>query len=79
MQMVPNREEVSFENQCFLKLLHNARKLVNKHYQVPLPLKNPNLCSPDNTCQVIKRLMNLERNFAKNPSFFEHYKIFIEM
>ena len=48
------------------------------HYQVLFLFKNPDVCFPDNKGQVMKRLKHLERKFAKNPSFFEHYKIFIE-
>ena len=77
-KVVSNLEEVSFENHHFLKLLDNGTKLVNGYYQVPLPFKNPNVCFLDNKGQGMKRLKHLERLFAKNPSFFEHYKIFIE-
>ena len=77
-QMVSKLEVVSFEDQHFLKLLNNGTKLVNGHYQVSLPFKSPDVCFPDNKGQVMKRGKHLERKFGKNPSFFEHYKIFIE-
>ena len=51
---------------------------MNRHYQLPLPFKNPGVCFPDNKGQVMKRLKHLERKFARTPFFFEHYKIFME-
>ena len=69
--MVPNLTEVSFGDQHFLKLLDKSSRLLNGHWQVPLPFKNPDVCFPNNKVQVIKSLKYLERNF-------EHYKIFIE-
>ena len=67
--MVLNLKETSFENQHFLKLLDNGTKLVNGHYKAPLPVKKPNVHSPDNKGQLMKRLKHLERKSAKN-SFF---------
>ena len=72
--MVSNLEEVSFEDQLFMNALDNGTKLVNGHYQVPLPFKNSDLCFPDNKGRVIKRLKHLERKLAGSHPFLSIIK-----
>ena len=34
-------KEISFENRKLLKMMNENSRKVGKHYEVPLPLKNP--------------------------------------
>ena len=62
-------EEISFEDREFLKMNENSRK-VGKHYELPLPLKNPVTKLPNNRYLAEKRLLILKKRFLKDPDFF---------
>ena len=55
----------------------NSRK-VGKHYELPLPLKNPVTKLPNNRYLAEKRLLILKKRFLKDPDFFSDYKGFVE-
>ena len=70
-------DEISFEDREFLKMNENSRK-VGKHYELPLPLKNPVTKLPNNRYLAEKRLLILKKRFLKDPDFFSDYKGFVE-
>ena len=73
-----NIEEMSYEDQKFLKLMdENARK-IGKHYQLPLPFRDKTKIFPNTRKLAEKRLGYLQRRFMNNITFFEDYKRFIE-
>ena len=72
-QMVQNFEEISFKEKK-----DGATKWVNGNYWVPLPFKNPYTCFPDNKGQVMRRIKDSERKFARTSSFFEQYETLVE-
>ena len=70
--------EISFEDKEFLKMMiENSRKFW-KHYEVPLPLKNPATKLPNNRYLAEKRLLSLKKRFLKDPNFFSDYNGFVE-
>ena len=71
-------QEISVEDKKFLKMMNEGLKKVGKHYQLPLPLKAPELKLPYNKSMAMKRLWCLKKKFGKNHQFFLHYKTFIE-
>ena len=74
-----NIEEMSYEDQKFLKLMdENARK-IGKNYQLPLPFRDKTKIFPNNRKVAEKRLGYLQRRFMKNTTFFEDYKRFIDL
>ena len=66
-----NIEEMSYEDQKFLKLTdENARK-IGKHYQLPLPFRDKTNIFPNNRKVAKKKRGYLQRRFMKNTTFFE--------
>ena len=52
-------------------------KFVDGHYQLPLPLKDPDLKFPNNRQQAVQRAISLKRKLEKNPKMYEDYKDFM--
>ena len=69
---------ISIEDQKFLKAMKENTFLVNGHYQIPVPLKDPDLTFPNSSKQVEKRLEGLEKRLKRNQKFFQQYKQFME-
>ena len=69
---------ISIEDQKFLKVMKENTVLVNGHYQIPLPLKDPDVKFPNNRKQVEKQLEGLEKRFKRDQKFFQQYKQFME-
>ena len=63
-------EEISFEDREFLKMMNENSRKVGKHYELPLPLKNPATKLPNNRYLAEKRLLILKKRFLKDPDFF---------
>ena len=60
---------MSVEDVKFMKIMEDGAKMVNKHYQIPLPFRNPNIELPNNRYQAWQRLPHLQKNFNKNKEF----------
>ena len=72
-------EEISFEDREFLKMMNENSRKVGKHYELPLPLKNPAVTKiPNNSYLAETRLLSLKKRFFKDPDFFSDYKRFVE-
>ena len=56
-------EEISFEDKKFLGIMDKETKLVDGHYQVPLPFRNANVTFSDNRHYAMTRLRQLEKRF----------------
>ena len=66
------------EDKRFLSLVQEGTKLVDGHYHVPLPLRNPNAEFQNNRTQTMNRLNYLSRRFVQDQSFFADYRVFTE-
>ena len=53
-------------------------KMVNGHYQIRLPFRNPNIQLPNNRYQAWQRLLYLQKKFNKNQEFEKDYIRFME-
>ena len=73
-----NMEDISFEDQKFLKLMDEKSRKVGEHFGIPLPLKNRSVKCPNSRNMAGKRLHCLKSRFIRNPEFFADYKGFIE-
>ena len=71
-------DELSIEDKKFLALLDKETKMVDGHYQVPLPFKEDRINFPDNRNQALKRLNYLKKKFSRQEKFSSDYKTFIE-
>ena len=67
-------EEISFEGREFLKIMNKNSRKVGKHYELPLPLKNPATTKLSNNRYLAeKRLLSLKKRFLKDLDFFSGY------
>ena len=64
---------MSVEDVKFTKIMEDGAKMVNKHYQIPLPFRNLNIQLPNNRYQTWERLSHLQERFNKNKEFEKDY------
>ena len=62
----------------FLKMINENSRKIAKHYELPLPLRNPATKLPNNRYLPEKRLLSLKKRFLKHPDFFSDYTRFVE-
>ena len=63
-------EELSSEDKQFTMMMKNGAGFANGLYQLPLPLTNPALVTPNNKTMVEKKLfIYLKKLFMKNKKF----------
>ena len=53
-------------------------QLKNGHYELPLPLKNPNVVLPNNRESAFHRLLQLKRRFMADRRYCDDYVTFME-
>ena len=58
-------EEISSNDMKFIKLMNQEVKQVDGHYQLPLPLKDPNIKLPNNRKQAERRLESIKWRFKR--------------
>ena len=53
-------------------------KMIRKHYQLSLALKNSTLSFPYNRKLAEKRLTSLKNRFSRDSKYWSKYKLFIQ-
>ena len=71
---VMSRDQIKFMEHVEKSIYHQK----DKHYEIALPLRNPNLNLPANLALAEQKACYLKRKFLKNPHFYEEYKQFME-
>ena len=69
-----SREQLKFMEHVEKSIYHRK----DKHYEIALPLRSPDLNLPANLALAEQRARYLKQKFLKNPPFFEEYKQFME-
>ena len=60
-------QALSQEDRRFLKIVtEGIHRREDGHYEMPLPLKDPNVRLPNNKEMALRRLKNLKRRFASD-------------
>ena len=68
---------ISWEDKRFLSLIDESAKRIRDHYELPLPFRNdPKMLN--NRHQALQRLTYLKNKLERNPTFFGHYKEFMD-
>ena len=68
---------ISWEDKTFLSLINESAKRIRDHYELPLPFRNdPKMLN--NRHQALQRLIYLKNKLERNPTFFGHYKEFMD-
>ena len=58
--------------------MNEEAKLVNGHYELPLPLRDPNFNLPNNKQQAVQRAQWLKKKLLKNKQMHDDYINFIK-
>ena len=74
---VDDKREHSRDDALFLEKVDRSIKLVDNHYQIDLPFREPIVRFPNNLEQAENRLHSLKSRMGKNSQFREDYKSFM--
>lgn len=77
MGAVREEKEPPVEDRMFLDLVSQSTTLTDGHYCIPLPLKEKEICMPDNRSVAEQRTLNLLKRFRKDPAFNSEYTSFV--
>ena len=69
---------MSVEDKRAMSVFEESVQIVDGHYQVAIPWKNPSPCLPNNRVMAEHRLQHLKRRLAKNPDLRSKYSNFID-
>ena len=69
---------MSQEDLKFMQVLDNGTRLVDGHYEIPLPLRDDNVRFPNNRLQAEKRFIYLQRKMSRNHQFKNDYMNFMK-
>ena len=70
---------LSKEDRRFLAIAREGiTQLEHGHYELPLPLKNPNVVLPNNHGSAFRRLLQLKRRFLADGRYRDGYATFME-
>ena len=74
-----NSEEVSLsiEDRQFLKIMEDNIRLVDGHYEVPLPFRHEKPVMPDNRQYAVKRTESIKRRMLSEEFFCSEYTEFM--
>ena len=71
-------QALSQEDRRFLKIVtEGIHRREDGHYEMPLPLKDPNVRLPNNKEMALRRLKNLKRRFASDEKYKNDYVNFM--
>ncbi len=76
-ECVREDKEPSKEDKMFLDLVSQSTTLVDGHYCIHLPLKEKEICMPDNRSVAEQHTLNLKKRFKRDPSFHFDYTSFV--
>ena len=74
---VDDQPEKSVEDQRFMDSVTSTIQYSDGHYEIGLPLKNPNMRMPNNKVQAEQRAAHLKQKLKKNQAFFKEYNDFM--
>ena len=69
---------MSQEDLKFMEILDNGARLIDGHYEIPLPLRDDNVRFPNNKSQAEKRFIYLQRKMSRNHQFRNDYMKFMK-
>ena len=72
------KKQMSVEDCKFMQIMDSSAKVVDGHYELPLPFRKNNLTMPNNRHLAEQRMLSLKRKFQKSSDFHKEYKTFME-
>lgn len=74
-----NKQSLSQEDRQFLKIVNEGiHHRDDGHYEMPLPLKDPNVRLPNNREMAVRQLRHLKRRFASDVKYRSNYINFVK-
>ena len=67
----------SLEDKQFVTLMETECKIVDGHYELPLPFRKTDVKLPNNYAQAIQRLNGLRKRFVCDKQYKNEYTTFI--
>ena len=74
----PDQKGQSQDDLKFLEVVESGVQFHDGHYEIPLPLRNPNTILPDNRSMALRRAFLQKAKMMKNDSYRHDYVDFIE-
>ena len=69
---------LSHEDRQFLAMIKAEIKLIDGHYECPLPFRHHDVVMPSNRAQAVHRANGLKKRFARDEKFEREYKGFMK-
>ena len=69
---------MSQDERRFMRNTEETAELKDGHYQLSLPLKNPEALVPNNKSQALQRTNWLKKKLERDPKLYEDYKAFMD-
>jgi hypothetical protein len=70
--------KVSQDDLKFLTKMDSESKIVEGHYELPLPFRQQDVSMPNNRTQALKRAEGIKRRFTSNAKYKEDYSKFMK-
>ena len=67
------KKALSNEDKRFVKIMEEEIQQVDGHYQLPLPMRDPERIFPDNRYQALQRLRSIKHKMLKDACFRQQY------
>ena len=64
---------MSQDNKKFLNIVEKGTKLVNGHYEIPLPVRSQEVNLPNNRIQAVKRIDCLQKGMERDKRYKDDY------
>ncbi|XP_024116907.1 uncharacterized protein LOC112138581, partial [Oryzias melastigma] len=68
---------LSQEDKKFMERVSDSANLIKGHYQISLPLRNKNVCMPNNKALALQRAVHLKKKLQRDPVFYTDYTAFM--
>ena len=72
-RLIDDKPQLSVQDQEFMSKVNTTTKLVDGHYEIGLPIRNPDKEFINNLSQVEQRAAHLKRRFEKDSNYHEKY------
>jgi len=69
---------LSHEDRQFLSTMKAETKLIDAHYECPLPFRHHDVVMPSNRAQAVHQANGLKKSFARDEKFEQEYKGFMK-
>lgn len=73
----PDERSLSQEDKKFLNMMESGIRLINGHYEIPLPFRDSEMILPNNRSQVLKRALWQKKKMQRDTKYHRDYSDFM--